>query len=226
MKIYKNLIITFASAILTMLIIYGGYSIYAGEEAVDYYEFTKSKSFSILGIGGAKPTYHKSMNKFFNNKIEKLVGIIDGNEKFFEDENFMTPDDETIEEKGILEACKDNVSTYCAAMQALDLYMAYVATLNSLKGTIPDYSIPTKDVVWGEIKKRDEAVDKEVKDAKLVLEAAIAAYNEFRMAYPMHKKYRDIIKNLMKYRIALKKIRAQTVKFPLRFVDATSSKCE
>ncbi|NIA02276.1 MAG: hypothetical protein GWP15_02750, partial [Nitrospirae bacterium] len=72
---------------------------------------------------------------------------------------------------------------------------------------------------------RGDEIDKDAKDSKIVLEAAVNVYKEFQSAYPMHKKYKEIINNLTKYKIALGKIRKQTDTFPLRFVDATSDQC-
>lgn len=219
MKIYKKIIVTFVTAILTILAVYGGYTIYADDEDPGYYDFVGETSFYF-----AKVLYHDSMNKYFNDKLKTLVELTE-DEKFYKKKDFVTPPNEVLQ-KSVDLACIKNVSSYCVAMGALNIHMAYLDTLNSIKGRLPEYSSTSIDQILKALSTRNEEINKEVEDAKLVMEAAIAAYDEFRMAYPVHQKYREIIKSLTKYRIALKKIQNETVEFPLRFVDATSSKCE
>ncbi len=209
------------------MITYGGYTIYAEEEEQNFYGFMdfSGQPFLFL-LSGA---YHNSMNDFFNYKIQRAVELIDGDEKFYENKDFLVPEfDETKDlTQEVKNKCKKNISTYCVSMEALDLYISYLYSLNIMKGTLPAFGPnATIEEVLDDMEGRDEDMEQEVKDAKLVMESTINAYNEFKSAYPMHKQYRTIINNLTKYKIALMKIRKETKYFPLRFVDATSSQCK
>lgn len=209
MKLYKNILVTFLTAILTIFVMYGGYSIYAINEP-DFTDVTTN--------------YHFEMNAFFNTKLEKLVEMIDEDEEFFNDVDFKVPSGANPDNYS--EKCsEDNVSSYCVSMQALEIYLNYVNTLNGLKGTVPK-GASTLDEAFNYVAYRDQEMDEEVEEARMVMEATIAAYDEFKMAYPMHKQYELIIRNLVKYKLELKKVRYQVARFPEKFIDATSSDCE
>jgi hypothetical protein len=217
MKIFKNILITFLSAFVTIVLVYGGYNIYASADDSNGFD----EDFTALSY-----EYHNDMNDFFNEKIEYLVEILE-EEDFFENEDFIVP--EGVDSKNYVEKCGEtNVSTYCVAIEALDIYIGYLEDLNVVKGSLStvEIDLPTVSDMVEEISVRDEGIESEVSDAKTVMFAAVAAYDEFKTAYPMHKKYKEIIENLVKYKIAVKKIANQTVEFPLRFIDATSSTCE
>lgn len=225
MKNYiKHVIVSFVAAIITIFAVYGGYTIYAADTSADYgkfYDFTgvnNSDGFIYL-----KSSYHSNMNDYFNYKFAQLTKLVDKEEKFYEHKDFKAPESDT----NLIENCKTNVSTYCVAIGATDLYIAYLEKLNSMKGTMPMITSSSSSIklVVDLIATRGDEIDKDAKDAKTVLEAAVNVYKEFQSAYPMHKKYKEIIDNLTKYKIALGKIREQTDTFPLRFVDATSDQC-
>lgn len=229
MKIFKKTLVTLITALFTIMVTYGGYTIYAEDEGQDFYEFTMFAGQPFLFLLSA--AYHNSMNDFFNYKIQRAVELIDSDEKFYENKDFLVPEfvhtggKELTQE--IKEKCKKNISTYCVSMEALDLYIAYLESLNVMKGALPAFGPnSTIEDVLNDMEARDEDMEQEVKDAKLVMESTINSYNEFKSAYPMHKQYRTIINSLTKYKIALMKIRKETKYFPLRFVDATSSQCE
>lgn len=205
MKIIKNIFISLFTAIITLGIIYGGYTIYA------------QSSFT-----GLQNSYHISMNSFFNTKFADMADILDDSDTpFYENENFNAP--ENSEDCG-----DDNIGTYCVSIKALDLYLEYVRSLNALKGSIDDVKsdATSMDMMLQIMSNRNMDIDQEILNAKIVLEATISAYNEFKLAYPMHEQYQKVISNLAQYQIALQKIRRQVREFPLRFIDATSSQCE
>jgi len=190
----------------------------------DFYAFKDvSSSASFANLQSA---YHSSINDFFNYKFELMVNLIDNNEKFYESADFKTPGSES--DANIIDVCETNVSTYCVAMGAMDIYLEYLIKLNAMKGAVPlvSSSTPSVKAVVDLVSTRGGEIDQDAKDSKIVMEAAISAYKEFQSAYPMHKKYREIIDNLTKYKIALGKIQIQTAEFPLRFIDATSDQCE
>lgn len=72
---------------------------------------------------------------------------------------------------------------------------------------------------------RSNAIATEIKRSKQVLDATLSAYSQLQMAWKLHVKYIDIYNALVKYRDALVKIRKQTDQFPLRFIDATTTRC-
>lgn len=227
MKFYKHIAVSFLVAILTIFAVYGGYSLYAntgGTNYDDFYSFnhvSSNASFAEL-----QSAYHSSMNDFFNYKFDLMANLIDNNAKFYEHKDFKAPKSDS--DANITEVCKTNVSTYCTAMGALDLYLDYLSQLNAMKGTVPlvSSSTPSVKIIMDLVGTRGGEIDQDAKDSKVVMEATISVYNEFQSAYPMHKKYREIIDNLTKYKIALGKIQTQTAEFPLRFIDATSDSCE
>jgi hypothetical protein len=225
MKIYiKHIIVSFITAFVTIFAVYGGYSIYAAGTEVDYDKFYEFKNLSNANnFAIIKSKYHSNMNDYFNYKFDLLVKLVDAEVKFYEHVDFKAPESD----KNLVEDCKKNVSTYCVGIGATDIYISYLQKLNTMKGTIQTITSSGTSVkaVVDLVLTRGDEIDKDAKDAKVVLEAAVNVYKEFQSAYPMHKKYREIIDNLTKYKIALGKIREQTDTFPLRFVDATSDQC-
>lgn len=225
MKNYiKHIIVSFVAAIVTIFAAYGGYSIYAADTSADFDKFYEFKNISNSeGFSTLKSQYHSDINDYFNYKFAQLAELIDKEEKFYDHKDFKAPESET----NLVENCKTNVSTYCVAIGATDIYIAYLEKLNAMKGTMPTVTQAGGSVkaIVDLVKTRGDEIDKDAKDAKIVLEATLNVYKEFQSAYPMHKKYREIIDSLTKYKIVLGKIREKTDSFPSRFVDATSDKC-
>ncbi|MFC1615502.1 hypothetical protein ACFL21_00020 [Patescibacteria group bacterium] len=219
MKILKQLIIGLVSAIFTSVVILGAYTIYAE----DTYDFEATVFDGLLTV---KAAYHTEMNDYFNDKIEKLVEILE-EDKFYNNENFIAPQGVNLD--NYQELCvEENVSSYCVAMGALDRYVAYTTTLSGITGYLISFDYEqtgTKYDLLSQSEYFNEDITIELEESKRVMEGTVAAYNEFRLAYPMHIKFEDIINSLMKYRIALKDIRKQVKKFPTKFVDATSVTC-
>lgn len=185
-------------------------------------------TFAGMGYLCVKSLYHEEMNELFNNKLEILLNLL--KEKDFEKyPAFQTPGNVTID--NYKELCAiDNVSTYCVSMQALDVYIGYIKVLDRVKSYVP-FELPGGDngiisKVFKESGKRNTAIANEAENARKVMEATIGAYNEFRLAYPMHKKYEQIIKDLVKYKQKIKHIRSEVIEFPIKFVDATSTSCK
>lgn len=228
MKLYKNIFVSLLSAVITMMAVYGGYTIYAGD-----YPFNKKP----MGFDAAFNAYHKEMNKYFNGKIEKLNTLLD-QPNFWEKPDFKAPPLNTDPTKPdfekIKEACETNVSTYCVSMGALDRYIEYVKVLDNIVGTLAtDYAdtsatafTQTAKNLIRDTQKRNDRLKAEYESARKVMEATVAAYHEYRLAYPMHKRYEDVMKELIKYKLALKDIRKQAMEFPVKFIDASTTKCE
>lgn len=219
MKTIKNILVGLMTALLTVMVTYGGYTIYAQTQTdvKDYLTFENPND-SFENIQSA---YHHSMNEYFNDKLERLVELLE-DESFYKDPDFNPP-------KGEASCSKTNVSSYCVGQGAVDIYISYVKTLNQMKGVLPTGDLPeratAKDLLIKNSERNAKAED-EVEEARVVMEGAVKMYDEFRLAYPMHKRYEEIIKNLIKYKISLSKITKEVNKFPLKFIDASSSQCK
>lgn len=212
MRIFKQTAVTVFSALVTMTLVYGGYTINAEDDDLD---FRKPES----GIVYVENTYHQAMNKYFNDKMENLVKIL-GDEKFAQNPDFNTP------KEG--EECKEtNVSTYCVAMGATDMYTDLLKTLDKMGQTIKkeDGAISPDEVLIA-TNQRDNDIAEVIEESELVLDATLAAYNEFRLAYPMHKQYEIVMTNLINYRKTLESLRNDVTKFPSKFIDSSSSYCK
>lgn len=217
---------------MTVVSVYGGYTIFAaGDKKIN---FRVTANFYDAFDG-----YHGEMNTYFNAKIEKMLALIDS-DGYYQDaekkKKFLPPSglaaNATTAE--ILKACgDDNFSSYCVGIGGMQIYSEYLTKLQDLKKTIDFKPLSgalgggaiAADLLRSQYRKAD-SIDKESQAAKDVLEATVAAYNEFRMAYPMHKKYEEILNRLTKYKLILKDVRLRVAEFPVRFVDASTSQCQ
>lgn len=229
MKLFKNISVTFFTALITVMFIYGGYTIYAaGDEKVKA-DFRYAKDFY-----GAFDAYHMEMNDYFNSKIEKLNLLVEDNGFYQNPEkkkNFLPPANIIDKDNvgAILSKCgEDNVSTYCVSIGALDKYTGYLRKLDELKNSL-DFSggdSVSKNELIASLSQNKQQFNAEVFEARKVMEGTAQAYNEFRLSYPMHRKYEEIITQLVKYKLALKDIRKRVAQFPQKFIDATTSQCK
>lgn len=89
--------------------------------------------------------------------------------------------------------------------------------LSSLTGTLIDLSDSTA--------KRVKFIDEEIPRAKQALDQTLDAYNQMRTAWQLHVRYMDIFAELVKYRDHIVEIRKSTDAFPIKFIDATTTKC-
>jgi len=217
MNIVKKTFRTLIFSILTLFVLYGGYTIFAADEY----------SFEAPGWGfyPVKNEYHDTMNDYFNDKIELFLET-----ELSSPDQIPPPDGKCYEE---------NVSTYCVAMEAVDIFTAYMNTLDDVTSPIlsinrdvsmqyPGMGDPfaTLGDTFSMAASIDNAIDAERVEAEKVMDMTIAAYNEFRLAYPMHKKYEDLISLLYKYRDMLEDVTKKTMDFPDEFIDATSKSCK
>ena len=227
-----------------MIFVYGGYTIHADSG----YDFQEAPIFQL-----AKPLYHAEMNQYFNEKFSELNDLLETPD-FFDIEKhpeFHPPQGmdivneslESMYRKCNPEGEPANLSSFCVSMGATKIYVAYVYQLEVTKGTIlgPEILnlpfvalhstyIPELPSSYSasiqELSQRGEEITIEVESARDVLEATMGAYNEYRLAYPMHQKYQEIIENLIKYRSEMKDIHRRVVNFPAKFIDASTSQCE
>lgn len=226
MKILKNILLSLISAVITVTVLYGGYTIYAENNRVTNFR-ERGLNFREVEL-----RYNEAMNIYFNEKIKILNELLE-EEDFYDHEYFKVPADidpfnDDMDE--ILEKCgKENVSTYCVSMGALKNYIDYVRILTGkfgqlelpeTEGFVTSAEILDKAVV------RNEQMREEIENARKVMLTTVSVYNEYKLAYPMHKKYREIIILLSKYRNTMRKVAANSSYFPVKFVNVTSSHCE
>lgn len=143
----------------------------------------------------------------------------------------------------VIEFCEngENVSSYCVALEALYMYIDYYEILQiKTNGLMPiqEYNemfewaynpspfamLPAYEFYRASTMRTSE-IEKEIEDAEMVMLATVDAFNEFRLAYPMHVKYEAIIKELVKYKLKLKDVRNKVEAFPGQFVHVTSTSC-
>lgn len=228
MKIIKNILVSLLVASLTVVFLYGGYSIYASDNDEEY-------NFKARGIPFVLRTfrYNMTMNRYFNDKMEKFHDLLEEEgEDFFRHDNFLVPRDiDPVKDdlEIVLEKCgEENISTYCVSIGALAIYMDYVRFLESLLGTleVPPGDFFTAKEILDFSMDRNEKIREEIENAQKVMQATVSVYNEYKLAYPMHKKYREIIRKLAEYRAAMRSINNQMAHFPVKFINVTSSQVE
>lgn len=229
MNLVKRTIRTLIFSVFTLFALYGGYTIFAADE----YSFETPNA----GFYSVKSEYHSTMNDYFNYKIELFL------ETELDSPNQVPPPDGNCPKATEESDSAYNVSTYCVAMGAVDIFTAYMKTLDDVSAPIlslnedaaeqqpallPIVGNPFAAVrsILGAATNVEDAIGKERIEAEKVLDMAIAAYNEFRLAYPMHEKYEEIIVDLYKYRDMIADITTKTMDFPGEFIDSTSKSCK
>lgn len=197
--------------------------------------------------------YHQTINEKFNEYIATMIkGQKAAEESGQQDPNGLPPAKDPT--TGQPQACtEDNYSTYCVAQTLLSSpyfgHMAYRQSLLCRKKLVFDSS---KDIsafktysdamILGskneqnvtdiyqsqkalEVSGRSVAIDRELSSAKQALDQTLAAYNELKVAWPMHKKYMKIYDDLLKFRDKMVEIRHQVEEFPAKFIDVTTTQC-
>ncbi len=219
MKIIKHIIASGFIAIITVFFIYGSYTIYAR----DTYDFEEKGHFLAV-----KTSYHSGMNDLFNEKIEKLIEIFEKG-RGLNDPNIYAPKCDVKDSSDCRNSCnEDNVSTYCVSVEALNRYLAYIIKLKQLENTVSWHSSDTNNLgkLFELTYERNAVMAEEEEKARIHMEGALNAYNELRMAYPMHVQYEKLSDSLIKYKNQLRSIYRQVKKYPVNFVDMTSTKCQ
>jgi len=169
--------------------------------------------------------YHEEMNNYINSQVEKLNKMME-TEDFYNNPNFNTP--LRVTQENFKTLCgSENVSTYCTSMWSMDRYLKYVSRMDQASTGLVFTSTPeTLTDALSLIQGSGEEVVQKIDESKEVLRAAMATYNEYRLAYPMHTQYRNIIGNLNRYKLALKDLRNYARLFPVKFVDASTLYCQ
>jgi hypothetical protein len=226
---FKFTIRVIASALVTFLVLTTSQVLFAEEK----YSFEDSWVSGSFGYAGTKFSYHKHMNAYFNTKIESMLKMN------IDDPNYSAPE-------GDEECSDDNVSVYCVAMGALDRYYSYMSILDEIKGLftpwafdfearfLNDLPLIGHDVtglgntsisdLLGLAGMLNDAITRERQSALEAMELTISAYNELRLAYPMHKKYEELLVDLNSYRDMVLDIESRAEWLPKKYIGATSKK--
>lgn len=213
---FKRPLKIFVSALVTTILLYSSYNIFASAEPYSF-------EYPSLGLIPVKIAYHSEMNTYFNDKISEFLDMDP------QDPNYSAPKDDK-------ECGEKNVSSYCVAMGALDRYMAYVKTLDEITPTLLNFqnsALPlvgnpaaTVSNIFYAVGSNESKVNAEKKHALAVMDAAISAYNEFRLALPVHLKYEELIKELYVFIKNLKSLRLELSHFSAKFVNSSSQSCK
>ncbi|PIQ77581.1 hypothetical protein COV82_03705 [Candidatus Peregrinibacteria bacterium CG11_big_fil_rev_8_21_14_0_20_46_8] len=71
-----------------------------------------------------------------------------------------------------------------------------------------------------------QRIETEIDIAEKTLDQSLLAYNEFQMALPLHRKYREIIKSLENYRDEVASIRDEITLYPFKFTNVSTTRCQ
>ncbi|MDA1060221.1 MAG: hypothetical protein O3B47_00310 [bacterium] len=234
MKILNNVFVSLITALFTMFFVYGGYTIYAEGDEPEVYSFKSYK------VDETRPydyywvfdKYHQTMNDTFNDYLSKLNKYLEDADFYKKHKANLYPpaniDFDKDDLATILQKCgKENVSTYCVSMKGLDIYTQYIDVLKDMKSSLAviDFSKFDASYLIARTTGKNEEIAMEIKKSKQTLEGAVGLYNEYRLAYPLHKKYEEIKKELIKYKKKLRDIRLEAMWLPAKFIDSTSDQC-
>lgn len=171
--------------------------------------------------------YHRAQNEYLNKKIKALVTA--------EDLSEIDKLPELLEDGTRGECPDNNVSTLCVARRMLMEFSAFEDVMQDRKSA---FALETlQDLREGqseglkfsgavpEATQNYDRLEEELNTAKDGLEMALSAYNELHMAYPLHKKYGELIATLETYRDGLSDIRKEIELYPETFWDVTTPEC-
>lgn len=165
-----------------------------------------------------KKAYHKYLNKRFEINIvaisralqkakdlsEKDVNEIVGNEQF-----------------STWKLASDLVCSY----EKYSKYVNYFAFVHEIsqESTVQEQNV--RELLQA-IDSDVNSWKRELADAKKALDLALATYDHFVIAFPMHLKYRQVIQELILYREQFRLLRELISCLPSKFVNQSTAKCE
>jgi hypothetical protein len=235
LKIYLVLIASFA--VFMAMNAFTGRAQDAAAEPTDYCSVKSDYNDPNLDTEQVMEKYHKKINEEFNKYTARMIEAETLAAKTGQREDAGRPPKPVSEnEPQVLQACtSDNYSTYCVGQTLLTNeqygYIAYIRALDCKRNKIYDSTQAEKSQFTSQgqaalmMSARLEAIAREKTAAKRALDQTLSAYNELRMAWPMHKSYMKIYESLIKYRDKLVEIRNQVEEFPSKFIDASTTKC-
>lgn len=187
--------------------------------------------------------YHRDMNELFNERSKKMAHTLTAKETATDPaklEALFAPPP-LIKKDGLVigrEPCKENLSTYCLAQDALEKYFFFQEVMSAAKDRAKQRIPPNFETIGGANFEKVpasrkvlgygatlEQIDRELEIAKQTMDQALSAYNEMQMAYPLHRKYIQLIGSLEKYRNNISKLRQKIEQLPPTFLDVTTTAC-
>lgn len=222
---------------LAIAVILAGLSLKTLTTRADTTNSTNPYDSENLSVSDIVDKYHEDMNEAFNRYIKMMLA-----------EQAKNPNDVNGKPLANSQACLDpanakNYSTYCVAVNLLERYDNFRTALEGKRNLIFETEqqksgtqksaekalssaaeltlIPTIDRVIS----RNITTDEQINIAKKTLDQTLSAYDQLRLAWPLHQKYVQIYKDLETFRDNLVKVRQQTDVYPAKFVDVTTSKC-
>jgi hypothetical protein len=175
----------------------------------------------------AMDLYHENINRKFNEYIRTMIS----EESRAAISGVQNPDGNPPADGN---CSSSNYSTYCVAKTLLSDptigYISYRKALDCRRGIVYENveekeSAGTQAAALFSASRRLNAIQQEKGDAKRALDETLSAYNELRLAWPMHKKFMQIYETLIKFRDKMVEIRQQVEEMPAEFIDATTTKC-
>ena len=152
----------------------------------------------------------------------------------------------------MLVLCKGNTTTYCTAINIMGFSPRYAGeydseVLDKSFGTLKNsfwcykYALEAKKSDIKELNpngssdqiysvselafERSNQIDLEVQKSKAAIDETLDAYSQLLRTWRMHKRYIKIFESLVEYRDYLVDVRKQTDSFPMKFIDASTTKC-
>lgn len=205
-------------------------------------EEEKKKSYAELDAQEMIEHFHETVNDYFNVRIKKLVALSKNKEKgdleklslllapptFNIDPATKQPSSRT---PCAGEGDQINLSTYCLSQIAVNEYFDFRAgMLVAREKAKVDSALQGRDLsdVYKNVQSYAatvETIDREIALARETLDQALATYNEFQLALPLHTKYLQVITALESYRDKVAKVRKEIDQYPPTFLDVTTTAC-
>lgn len=214
------------------------------EKTCDNPDYTISAEDTKNGDNGyarVQEQYHQYINCLFNNAVELLE---EEEEKFAqqqsssEQEGSQAQSIEGCMDPNVYKAILNNTKTididttgetrefYGLADLIIDEYLQYNLYLDTLSDTLiqsDDNQIRTVDYAQRQLTARFNEIERERYSAQKAFDIALQAYDEMRVAYPLHKQLECIASNLEEERDQIARIRTYAQCFPAKFINAATS---
>jgi hypothetical protein len=160
--------------------------------------------------------YHDNVNNLFNAKIDLVKENKGSTLSAAKDDNICRTD-------------TNNVTSYCLGVLAIDELNAFQTVLLSRQNEV---SIPADESVNYTFENvtimtssQADFINQTLDQAEKTLNLALEAYDQFRVAYPMHLKYQDIIKELETYNNKMAELEDYSKLWPGKFINASTTNC-
>ena len=131
-----------------------------------------------------------------------------------------------------------NVSSYCVAIGAAKAHLIFTNKMQMVtKDTIPSIDPKFQKIkqtttrspildMQNQVIKNQKFADNAITKSEATIRQSLEIYDEFKLAYPMHKKLQKIRNSLITYKLVMKKLTNQARYIPGKFIDVTSKDCE